>query len=91
MGRVSGMEISSSQGLKKPPKLAQGKKLFPPKGRSPTHDSHFGGQKHLTTITFTFFYSSNPTTVNSSPHDLNTMTLIATLHTHIAELVHCSS
>ena len=35
MGRVSGMEISSSQGLKKPPKLAQGKKLFPPKGRRP--------------------------------------------------------
>ena len=33
MGRVSGMEISSSQGLKKNlQKLANGKKLFPPKG-----------------------------------------------------------
>ena len=33
MSRVSGIEISSSQGLKNLQKWAQGKKSFPPKGR----------------------------------------------------------
>jgi len=32
---LSGMKISSSRGLKNPPKLAQGQKFLPPKGRRP--------------------------------------------------------
>ena len=32
MGQVLGTEISSSQGLKKPPKIAHGMNSFPPKG-----------------------------------------------------------
>jgi hypothetical protein len=36
MGRLSGMEISSSPGLKIPLKLAHGQKILPPKGRRPT-------------------------------------------------------
>ena len=35
MGQLSGMEISSSPGLKIPQKLAHGQKFLPPKGRRP--------------------------------------------------------
>ena len=41
MGRFSGMEISSSPGLKNPLKLAQGQKFLPPKGRRPAGGKYF--------------------------------------------------
>ena len=41
MGRLSGMEISSSPGLKNPLKLAQGQKFLPPKGRRPAGGKYF--------------------------------------------------
>ena len=41
MGRLSGMEISSSPGLKTPLKLAQGQKFLPPKGRRPAGGKYF--------------------------------------------------
>ena len=41
MGRLSGMEISSSPWLKNPLKLAQGQKFLPPKGRRPAGGKYF--------------------------------------------------
>ena len=53
MGRFSGMEISSSQGLKNPQKLALGKKILPPAGLRP-----LGGKSFFPWANFWRFFST---------------------------------